>query len=63
MECLPGNDKAEEGCAGSSGIWSYADQLTRDYPSFSQVRKVINDKSKLKSNSKTISEFLLNNKP
>lgn len=44
--CPPGNTKTLEGCAGSENVYSYADQLTRDYPSFSQVRKVINEKSK-----------------
>ena len=45
--CPPGNTKSIEGCAGSDNVFSYADQLRRDYPSFGQVRKVINEKSKL----------------
>ena len=46
--CPPGNTKTLEGCAGSENVYSYEDQLTRDYPSFSQVRKAINEKSKLR---------------
>ena len=44
--CEPGNKKSEEGCAGSTKVHAYKDQLTRDYPSFGQIRKVINENSK-----------------
>ena len=43
-ECTLNNKDAEAGCATHSGIWSYEDQLKRDYPSFSQIRKVIQDR-------------------
>ena len=36
----------EEGCGGETDVWSYADQLIRDYPSFGQIRKVVNEHSK-----------------
>ena len=37
----------EEGCGGKeTDVWSYADQLIRDYPSFGQIRKVVNENSK-----------------
>ena len=37
----------EEGCGGNEkDVWSYADQLIRDYPSFGQIRKVVNENSK-----------------
>ena len=35
----------EEGCGGETDVWSYADQLIRDYPSFGQIRKVVNENS------------------
>lgn len=44
--CGQGNNKNLEGCAGSVNVFSYEDQLKRDYPSFGQIRKVINEKSK-----------------
>ena len=44
--CEPGNKKNLKGCAGSTNVHAYEDQLTRDYPSFGQIRKVINENSK-----------------
>lgn len=46
VKCNESNTDAEGGCATHHGIWSYEDQLKRDYPSFSQIRKVIKQKSK-----------------
>ena len=45
VRCGP-NRTPEEGCGGETDVWSYADQLIRDYPSFGQIRKVVNDNSK-----------------
>ena len=44
--CEKDNKKNLEGCAGSVNVHTYEDQLKRDYPSFGQIRKVINEKSK-----------------
>ena len=46
VRCGPGRTP-EEGCGGNEkDVWSYADQLIRDYPSFGQIRKVVNENSK-----------------
>ena len=37
-------DDEKEGC--KEGIWTYEDQLKRDYPSFGQIRAAINQNSK-----------------
>ena len=42
-------DKEQKGCKGwGNDIHTYEDQLVRDYPSFGQIRKLINERSKSK---------------
>ena len=47
VRCDDPHRTPEEGCGGNEkDVWSYADQLIRDYPSFGQIRKVVNENSK-----------------
>ena len=40
-------DKEQKGCKNwGDDIHTYEDQLVRDYPSFGQIRKLINERSK-----------------
>ena len=48
IKCTQSKDEDPEGCTSfqNQGVMSYKDQLKRDYPSFSQIRSVINENSK-----------------
>ena len=42
-------DKEQKGCKDwGNDVHTYEDQLVRDYPSFGQIRKLINERSKWK---------------
>ena len=47
-KCTSSLKEDPEGCTSfkNQGVMSYRDQLRRDYPSFSQIRSVINQNSK-----------------
>ena len=51
-KCTEGEDEDPSGCPSVSSfkgeVWSYKDQLQRDYPSFTQIRAQINKNRKSK---------------
>ena len=48
IKCKKDNGVDPEGCIDfeNTNVMSYKDQLKRDYPSFSQIKKIINENSK-----------------
>ena len=46
-EISDAKDREEKGCKQwGNDVFTYEDQLVRDYPSFGQIRKLINEHSK-----------------